>query len=140
MQFYRLLADAVVVGHFAYVAFVVFGLAAIVAGGLRGWAWVRNFWFRAVHSLLIGIVVVESLCGIVCPMTTWEDRLREAAGETVEGGSFIGRWAHDLLFVNASPWALTTSYVLFGAAVLAALIWVPPRRPRFWRTRNRDAG
>ena len=56
-------------------------MAAILAGVCLRWSWVRNFWFRAIHLLLIGIVVVESLCSINCPLTDWENRLREASGE-----------------------------------------------------------
>jgi polyferredoxin len=130
MNTYRFLADAIVAVHFAYVAFVFVGMAAILAGIALRWSWVRNFWFRTVHLLLISIVVAESLCGIVCPLTTWEDSLREANGESTEAGSFIGRWAHDLLFVDAPPWALTTCYVAFGLVVLAAFILAPPRRLR----------
>ncbi len=132
MSTYRFLADLVVASDLAYVAFVVVGMAAILVGLVLRWSWVRNFWFRTIHLLMIGIVVVESLLGIVCPLTTWEDRLREANDETVESGSFIGRWIHDLLFVDAQPWLLTTCYVIFGLAVLAVFILAPPRRPRFW--------
>jgi polyferredoxin len=133
MSFYRVLADAVVAAHFAYVAFVVVGMALILLGIVLHWSWVRNFWFRAIHLLMIAVVVAESVCGIVCPLTTWEDRLRETSGGATETGSFIGRWAHRLLFVNAPPWVLTSCYVAFGLAVLAAFILAPPRRPRFAR-------
>jgi hypothetical protein len=133
MNFYRFLADLVVAVHFTYVAFVVVGMAAILIGFALRWSWVRNFWFRAIHLLLIGIVVVESIFGVVCPLTTWENRLRDAGGEVTEDGSFIGRWVHDLLFIDASPWVLTTCYILFGLAVLATFIFAPPRRPRWMR-------
>jgi hypothetical protein len=43
------LADAVVVLHFAYAAFVVGGFAAILLGRLLGWGWIRNLPFRIVH-------------------------------------------------------------------------------------------
>ena len=92
MNVYRFLADAVVLVHLGYVAFVVLGMAAILAGVALRWPWVRNFWFRAVHFLMIAVVVAESLCGMLCPLTDWEDRLRELAGEPNEPGSFIGRW------------------------------------------------
>jgi hypothetical protein len=133
MDFYRFLADLVVAVHFTYVAFVVVGMAAILLGIAFRWSWVRNFWFRTIHLLLIGIVAVESIFGIVCPLTTWEDSLRETGGDVREDGSFIGRWAHDLLFVDAPPWVLTTCYILFGLAVLATFIFAPPRRPRWMR-------
>ena len=129
MVLYRFLADVVVVIHFAYVAFIVLGMAAILAGVARGWRWVRNFWFRAIHFLMIAVVVAESLCGILCPMTEWEDRLRELAGEPNEPGSFVGRWTHQILFVDAPPSVLAMGYSVFGLAVLLMLIFAPPRWP-----------
>jgi len=45
MAYYRFLADAVVVVHFAYVAFVVLAMAAIILGWARGWPWVRTSGF-----------------------------------------------------------------------------------------------
>jgi hypothetical protein len=130
MVFYRLLADAVVAVHFAYVVFVVLGLVAILAGAARGWQWVRNFWFRVVHFLMIAVVVIESVFGILCPLTEWEDHLRELGGESGEPGSFVGRWLDRLLFVDLSSSTLAVCYCLFGLAVLLTLILVPPRWPQ----------
>lgn len=131
MNLYRLLADTIVALHLAYVAFVVVGMGAILVGIVLRWSWVRNFWFRTIHLLMIGVVVAESLCGILCPLTEWEDQLREASGDPNEVGSFIGRWMHDLLFVQVPPWVLSICYVVFGLAVLAAFLLAPPRWP--WR-------
>jgi hypothetical protein len=130
MDVYGFLADVIVVLHFAYVAFVVGGMAAILLGIVRRWAWVRNFWFRTIHLLMIAIVVAESLLGIICPLTDWEDRLRETSGAPAESGSFIGRWAHDLLFIDVPPWVMTVCYVVFGLTVLLAFLLAPPRWPR----------
>ena len=130
MAFYRFLADAVLFLHVVYVAFVVLGMAAILAGIVLGWQWVRNFYFRAIHFLMIAVVVVESLCGILCPLTQWEDRLRELSGEGNEPGSFIGRWLDRLLFVDVSPSVLAACYCVFGLAVLLALVLAPPRWPK----------
>ena len=129
MNVYRFLADAVVAVHFAYVAIVVGGMAAILAGIVLHWSWVRNFWFRAIHLAMIGVVVVESLCGVVCPLTEWEDALREAGGAPNEPGSFVGRWADALLFVDVPPSVLSVCYAAFGLAVLLAFLFAPPRWP-----------
>ena len=129
MNYYVLLADIIVVIHFAYVAFVVVGLGAILLGYFRRWRWVRNFWFRAVHLTMIAIVVGESLCGAYCPLTTWEENLRAAGGESLQPGGFIARWASDLLFVDLTITELTVYYVAFGAAVLLTFIIAPPRWP-----------
>jgi hypothetical protein len=128
---YRFLADTIVVLHLAYVGFVVLGLLLILVGAALRWGWVRNFWLRGIHFLMIAVVVGESLLDITCPMTTWEDDLRVAAGESVSEGTFIGRFAHRLLFLPENGEAtLTAIYCLFGAAVLGTLVWVPPRWPR----------
>ena len=56
--FYGILADLVVVAHFAYVLFVILGLLAVLVGRFAGWKWTRKFWFRVVHLTMIAIVVV----------------------------------------------------------------------------------
>jgi hypothetical protein len=140
---YRILADALVVFHLAYVAFVVLGLVAIVVGAALRWRWVRNFWFRSIHLLLIAIVVVETVCNCTCPITTWEYGLRAAAGEDVQTGTFVGRLAHRLLFATEGEAQIpAAAYYGFGAAVLATLVFVPPRWPQGMRRRleKRPAG
>jgi hypothetical protein len=126
---YRIAADVVVAAHVAYVAFVVLGLAAIWWGILRNRPWVRNFWFRIVHLTMIVIVVGEAWAGIVCPLTTWENALREKAGQTAYQGDFIATWLHELLFFEAPPWVFTILYTVFGLLVLGTLILAPPQRP-----------
>lgn len=125
---YRVAADAVVVLHAAYVAFVIFGLLLTLIGRLRHWNWVHNPWFRGVHLLMIGIVVLESWFGVVCPLTTWEEALRKRAGQVHYQGDFLGHWAHECLFVEADGWMFTLAYSLFGLMVVAALWLVPIRR------------
>jgi len=129
MLIYRWLADAVVALHAAYVGFVVAGLLVVLVGYLLRWGWIRNPWFRWIHFLTILVVVVESLFGVKCPLTTWEDALRAKAGEQVADATFIGRWANAVLFYDVPDWVLTIAYCVFGLLVLVALILVPPRWP-----------
>jgi hypothetical protein len=60
---YQLLADAVLLLHFAVIVFVVCGLAAVLVGNAAGWRWVNDWWFRLAHLLAIGVVVVQSWLG-----------------------------------------------------------------------------
>jgi hypothetical protein len=124
------LADAVLLIHAAYVAFVVIGFAAIVAGAALGWRWVRNFWLRIVHLAAIVLVMAEALAGVNCPLTTLEDRLRTAAGEAGYSAGFIAHWVQPLIFFDFPQWVFTISYIAFAAAV-AAIFWLarpdPPR-------------
>ena len=127
-SWFRLVADVLVVIHFTFVLFVVFGLALILLGKLLRWNWVRNQWFRIAHLSAIGIVVVESWLRIVCPFTRWEMELRQRAGETGYTGSFIGHWLDRLLYYQAPEWVFTVCYTVFGALVIASWFWVRPHR------------
>ena len=129
MNGYRLLADAVVVLHFAYVLFVVWGLVAIVAGLVLRRSWARNFWFRVVHLAMIGIVVLEAWVNITCPLTTWENRLRRAGGLDPHELDFIERWLHQVMFFRAPAWVFVVLYSTFGLVVVATFVLYPPRWP-----------
>ena len=125
---YRLLADAVLLLHFGVVVFVVAGLAAIVFGNLRGWRWVNGLWFRLVHLAAIGVVVVQSMLGRLCPLTVLESWLREQAGGAAYDRSFVEHWVQRVLFHEAPFWVFTVAYSAFGLLVLAAWWRFPPRR------------
>jgi hypothetical protein len=69
------LADAILVVHFAFVLFVVLGFALVLAGGALGWRWVRNRGFRYTHLAAIAFVAVEALAD-ACPLTVAGGRPR----------------------------------------------------------------
>ena len=126
---YQLLADIVLVLHFAVVVFVVGGLIAVLVGNWLGWRWVNNLWFRLAHLAAIGYVVVQSWFGITCPLTTLESWLREQAGLPSYSESFIEHWVQGLLFYQAPFWVFALVYTVFGALVLLSWWFYPPRRP-----------
>jgi hypothetical protein len=129
MPWAKLLADLIVVLHATYFSFVVFGLVLILLGIAFRWRWVRNFWFRTLHLVAIGIVVLEAVIGMTCPLTDWEKQLRNMAGEETYTGDFIGHWAHRLIFYDVPTWVFTPLHISFGLAVLAAFVLAPPRWP-----------
>ncbi len=137
MQASRLvLADAVLLLHALIVFFNVGALPVIWLGRSRGWGFVRNFYFRMVHLLLIGFVTAETVLGAICPLTSWEDALRGQAGADprYEGG-FIAHWLHRLIFFDVDPKFFIAGYVVFFVLVVLSLIWVRPRTPR-WRAQK----
>ena len=100
-------ADLLLALHVLFVAFVIFGLVLILLGRLRNWSWVRNPYFRIAHLVAIGVVVIQSWIGVICPLTTWEMALRERAGDAVYTGSFIANWLEQLLYYRAPAWRLS---------------------------------
>ena len=88
---YRLLADAVLLLHFAFLAFVV-------GGALLVWRWPRLAWLH-LPALAWGAYVV--LSGAVCPLTPLESELRRAGGASGYDGSFIEHYLLPLVYPDA---------------------------------------
>lgn len=129
-----LAADAILLLHVLFVVFVVVGLALIYIGSWRSWAWVRNFWFRVLHLIGVGFVVLEVWVGMACPLTVWEMNLRSIAGDTTYSGAFIQYWLQTILYYEAPQWLFIVCYTLFGGLVLASWFIVPPNL----HTRNKS--
>ena len=125
---FSLLADAVLILHFSFAAFVVLGFGLNLAGLAVGWNWVRNRWFRIAHLLAIGVVVLQAWLGVICPLTILEMWLRERAGDAVYAGTFISHWLESILYYQAPMWVFTVCYTVFGAVVVLSWFWVRPQR------------
>lgn len=124
------MADAILIAHAAFVAFVVVGLILILAGGWRGWRWIRHPWFRIAHLAAIALVVLQAWLGVICPLTTLESYFRQRAGEPAYEGSFIEHWLGELIFYEAPAWVFTLVYTGFGLLVVLSWIFVRPRPVR----------
>ncbi len=124
---YSLIADALLIIHVLFVVFIVLGLILIFVGKFLSWQWVRNPWFRGAHLLGIGIVVLQSWFGVICPLTIWEMDLRLKSGGTSYEGSFMTYWLNELLYYQAPSWVFVVCYTAFGGLVLASWFWVRPR-------------
>ncbi len=122
------LADVILVIHAMVVGFNIGALPVIWVGHLRGWHFVRNFYFRIVHLLLLGVVAAESVLGIWCPLTVWEEALRP---ETRHPNGFIAYWIHRLMFYDLAAWVFTVAYLLFFLLVALTFYLVPPQLPAF---------
>jgi hypothetical protein len=103
---YRCLADAVVLVHLSFVAFVV-------AGGLIVLRWPRAAWLH-VPAVLWGVAIEWS--GAICPLTPLEVMLRRWGGEAGYSGGFVEHTVLPVLY----PAALTRGVqVVLGALVVA---------------------
>jgi hypothetical protein len=135
-MWYGFLADLVVVLHCAYIGYVVLGQLAIVVGWVLRRQWVRNFWFRATHLAAIAFVAFEEGIDMVCPLTTWENQLRELAGQDTSAGTFMGRLFHSVIFLDLPSAYFTWMHVGFAVLVATTFVLVLPRRPDWMRPRR----
>jgi len=78
-MFYHVLADLMSAVHLALMVYVIFGQLLLLVGLVFRWQWLRNPWFRWTHMAAILTVAAEALLGISCPLTNWEEELRERA-------------------------------------------------------------
>jgi len=122
----RLLADAVVAVHLAFIVFVL-------AGGLlvlrrRGWA--------ALHLPAVVWGAFAEISGTLCPLTPLENSLRLRAGDAGYAGGFIEHYLIPLLY----PEALTArTQVVLGLTVIAVNVVVYALAWRRWRHRKPPA-
>jgi hypothetical protein len=108
---YRLLADATVVLHLAFVLFVV-------AGGVLAVRWPRVAWVH-IPAALWGVWI--EIAGWICPLTYLENWLRRRAGRADYTASFIDQY---LLPVLYPPSLAREVQVGLGALLLAVNLGV----------------
>lgn len=136
---YALAADVLLLSHVLFVVFVIVGLLMVFVGKKLAWSWVRNPWFRLFHLIAIGVVVLQSWLGLVCPLTIWEMALRRKAGDIVYSGAFLAHWLETILYYRAPEWVFVVVYTAFGLLVVASWFWVPPRPLRRFRKHTRHS-
>src|SRR2546428_395233 len=130
MNIYTLLADLILMVHFAFVAFVVAGFILIWVGFFLRWSFVRDTRFRLAHLLAMAFVLGESLLGLICPLTTWEEQLRLRGGDGQSyASSFMQHWLGRILFYNLSEQTFTVIYALFFLFIVLTFWVVSPRWP-----------
>jgi len=120
-----LLAEAVVLLHFAFVAFAV-------AGGLLVLRWPR---VALLHLPALAWAAFVEFSGRTCPLTPLENALRAASGEAGYAGGFVEHYLLPLLYpadlTRELQWTLGGGLVVFNLAVYGAVVWqARRRRPR----------
>ena len=119
---YRLLADAVVVAHFLFIAFVIGG----------GFLVLRWPWLVLLHLPAACWGALIELGGWVCPLTPLENRLRQLGGGEAYAESFVAHYLMPLIY----PAALTRELqIALGLGVVAINILAYALRSRARRKR-----
>jgi hypothetical protein len=135
-MWFALAADALVVIHILYVAYIVVGLGLILIGLRRRRNWIRNPWFRITHLVAILIVIYEIIVKANCPLTTWEMRLRAMAGQAVNQTTFMDRLLSFMLVADAPRWLVSGLYFVFGVAITLVFVFARPHWKRARENRS----
>ncbi|MGE8154378.1 DUF2784 domain-containing protein [Pseudomonas vancouverensis] len=102
---YRIAADGLVLFHLLFILFAVLG-------GLLLLRWRPLIWWHP-PAALWGMAV--EFFHLPCPLTEWENRLRQGAGQTGYGGGFIEHYILPVIY----PAGLTPGIqIVLGSVVL----------------------
>jgi hypothetical protein len=112
---FRLLADATVLLHLLFVAFVV-------CGGLLALRWPRMMWVHLPAATWGALVECN---GWICPLTPLENWLRDQGGGEVYTSGFIERYVLPVLYPTSLSrdvqWALGALVLLVNGIVYAVV-------------------
>jgi hypothetical protein len=111
---YRLLADAVMLIHFGFLAFVTLG--GFVAGRYR--------WVLVPHVAAVGWGALTVTVGLECPLTGWENTLRRLGDEGGLPRGFIDTYLTGVVYPQGYLPAAQ-----FLVAALVVVSWVRLIRP-----------
>ena len=116
-MWYRLLADAVLIIHLGFIAFVVLG-------GLLVLRWPRLAWL---HLPTVAWGAGIEFSGSICPLTPLEIGLRARGGGTGYRGGFIEHYITALIYSEGlnrnQQVALGVFVLVLNAAVYGWLLW-----------------
>ena len=121
---YRAAADAVLLLHLAFVAFVVLGGFLVLRWPTLAWA----------HLPAVAWGALIEFSGWICPLTPLEIALRHAAGDAAYTGDFVEHYIVALLYpellTRDVQIALGVVVVLLNAVIYGAVLRQQHRRHR----------
>jgi len=125
---YRILADLIVTIHFAWILFMLTGFILTLRGFFHR-EFFEKWLFRVMH--LIGIIYVNllGLMGKFCPLTLWENILREKHNPSLTyPGSFIIHYVEKLVYPEVNPWIIYIPTILITVFTIIIFILRPPAK------------
>ncbi|WP_407291674.1 DUF2784 domain-containing protein [Stutzerimonas zhaodongensis] len=114
---YRIGADAVLLLHLTFIVFVLLGGLLV--------AWRRGFLLLHIPAIAWGIFV--ELTGRPCPLTHWENLLRQLAGSAGYEAGFIEHYLVPLIYPAwlsvPVQYLLAAVVVLVNALIYGGVLW-----------------
>ena len=136
---YKILADLVVIIHFAWIVFVLWGFILTVyssisvyffsAGKDRAKAFFDRWIFRTVHVAGIVYVAVLTVLGKICPLTTLENILRRQYNpELTYPGSFVMHYIQKLIYPEANFLIFVVPTMIIAIFSIVMFVIRPPAK------------
>lgn len=120
-----------IIVHALWVAFMLTGFFWTVLAIFFHRRFFDFFWFRTLHLLGIMLVSLFPLLGRYCPLTIWENLLRQSAGAPYEGG-FIHHYLEKFVYPDIDPAAIRIGTFVVAFVTIAVYFLRPPERTKRW--------
>jgi len=127
-MFYKTIADIVVVLHFIWIIFMLFGFFLTIYGFFR--KKIFDWWlFRTLHLLGILFVGILTLLRRFCPLTILENISRiKYDPESTYPGSFIVYYIENLVYPDVNQIFLRILTLLASLFILTVYVIKPPTK------------
>ena len=134
---YKILADLIMILHFAWVLFMLWGFVLTLYSVIRLYvfrstsAYCRHFmdrWiFRTVHLGGIAFVALLAALGKYCPLSILEYNIRLRYDPALTyPGSFLVNWVEKLVYPSVPPLVIMIPTIFLALFTLLAYLLHPP--------------
>lgn len=115
-MFYRVLADLVLILHFAFIVYAIFG-------GLLVLKWK---WTIFLHIPVVAWGVLVEVFAWICPLTPLENEFRMAAGIADYSGSFVDQYLIPIVYpdnlTREVQWLLGIALLLINLVIYSMVL------------------
>ena len=136
---YKILADLVVLIHFTWILFVLWGFILTVCSSVsvyvlraakdRSTAFFDRWIFRAIHLGGIVYVAVLTVLGKYCPLTILENKLRgQYDPELTYPGSFVVHYIERMVYPEANFLLFVIPTIIIAIFTILMFIIRPPAK------------
>lgn len=109
------MVELLLIIHFIVILFFVIGFPIAL--------YFNHRMFRIIHASALAGVTLLMVLGIPCPLTIWEELLRESQ---VYEGSFIATWLNRIIYLEGVDTAVVIFMsVGFSVLVASSFFWKP---------------
>jgi hypothetical protein len=138
---YKILADLVVLIHFAWILFILWGFILAVCSSISvyvlrtakdRWRTFFDRWiFRTIHLGGIVYVAILAVLGKYCPLTILENELREQYNtELTYPGSFVVHYIEKIVYPEANFLLFVIPTIIIAVFTVLMFIIRPPAKIR----------
>ena len=121
-----ILSEIVLLLHFSIFLFMILSFILIPYGYFKKWEWVKNIYFRSIHLILMGIILIETILGFMCPLTILENFLR--ADKKID--NIFSKIIHQIMYWDLTNYQFIILYLLSLSYIIFLWLYFRPNQKK----------